>query len=268
MVEYWQMEEVLSKKKQGEVWKVASNLGRIGYFKFARCEHTYFSGPLIANEWIAAKLAERLGFPVGELQLATVIGPDGIAQSGVVSVSVKASEIVTWGKLDQKVRRNAERYVKHVDKLRMVVVFDAWITNVDRAAGRNLILYRNETGKKYYWYLIDHGLTLCGSPHKWERHKWDQPYWQKLWLFHHVSDGMQRLQSRFRQLEPMIARIEAISDAELTQLVHQAPRLFCDEAERAFMIRLLITRKAQIREIIRKWVDFKGNKEYRSRKKG
>lgn len=262
MIERWQLRDILEQKRQGDVWQVVSNLGRIGYFKFATKEQAYFSGPMIANELIAAKLAARLGLPVGELQLATVLGQDGIARTGLVSVSVQAQEIVTWRDLPKKVRLKAERYVKHVDLLRMVVVFDAWITNIDRASGKNLILYRNDASEKYDWYLIDHGLTLHGSPYKWERHAWDTPHWQRLWQFHHVSEGMARLQRRFSELEPMIARIEAMGDAEVTQLVEQTPRHLCSAAEREFIRRLLLTRKGQIRSIMRKWVDYKGEKEY------
>ncbi|MET3288886.1 UNVERIFIED_CONTAM: hypothetical protein ABID98_001456 [Brevibacillus sp. OAP136] len=263
MIERWQLREVLVQKRQGVVWKVESNVGRSGYFKFATLEQAYYSGPLIANEWIAAKLATRLGLPSAELQLATVVGPDGIAHIGVVSVSVQANEVVMWRQLPEEIRLHAKRHIKHVDLLRMVVVFDAWITNIDRAAGKNMILYRNSPDEAYDWYLIDHGLTLHGSPHKWERHKWDEPYWQKLWQFYHVSEGMARLTRRFAYLEPMIAKIEALGDEELAHLVNDVPHIACSEAERAFILRLLTERKGQIRSIMRKWLAYKGEKEYK-----
>ncbi|MGO0061419.1 HipA family kinase [Brevibacillus fluminis] len=263
MIERWKLREEMVQKRQGAVWKVGSNAGRSGYFKFATKEQAYYSGPLIANEWIAAKLAARLGLPAAELQLATVAGPDGVARTGVVSVSVQAREVVMWRQLPEEIRQRAKRHIKHVDLLRMVVVFDAWITNIDRAAGKNMMLYRNNPDEPYDWYLIDHGLTLYGSPHKWERHKWDEPYWQKLWKFYHVSEGMVRLTRRFAYLEPMIAKIEALGDEELTQLVHDVPHHVCSDAERAFILRLLIERKGQIRSIMRNWLAYKGEKEYR-----
>lgn len=112
-------------------------------------------------------------------------------------------------------------------------MFDGWIANVDRAAGKNLILYRNAPHEKYDWYLIDHGLALYGAPAKWERYRWDTAHWQRLWLFHHVAEGMARLLRRFEYVEPMIGRIEAIPDAQLAQLVAEMPPSCYSEEERA-----------------------------------
>lgn len=261
-IERWKLRKVWKEKRQGHVWIVTSNLGRQGYFKFAKAEHKYYSGTMIANEWIAAMLAEKLGFPVAELQLATIIGPDGVVQDGLVSVKVKASEIATWRSVDKNVRHKAERYVNHVELFRMVVVFDAWITNVDRAAGKNLVLYRNDAKANYDWYLIDHGLSLYGSPNKWRRHEWNASYWQKLWMFHHVPEGMLRLQSSLQELEPMISRIEAMSDQEIDHVLAIGSRQLCDESERQFIRQLLISRRSQLRQMIQNWVEYKGVKEY------
>lgn len=260
--EQWNLLKVWKEKRQGHVWVVQSDRGRNGYFKFANPAHSYDSGPLIANEWISAQLAVMLGFPVAQLQHTQVIGPDGKLQDGLVSIQVDAREIATWCKVEKKVRQRAEKYVSHVELLKMLVVFDVWIGNIDRASGKNLVLYRNDRNDRYEWYLIDHGHALFGAPKKWHSHQWNEPYWRRPWLFYHVPEGLLRLQVNLHNLEPMLTRVEQVSDETIDNVLGSVPKSHLNEEEHQFIRRWLITRRGQVRQMMRDWVNYRGVKEY------
>ncbi|WP_156157954.1 HipA family kinase [Gordoniibacillus kamchatkensis] len=257
----WKLIRAWKAKRQGQVWVVRSHSGRNGYFKFTRKDQWYFSGPMIANEYIAAALAAKLGLPVAKLELATVAGPDGRLQKGLVSVAARAKEVTTWNEAGEAVRSHPAKYVKRADLLRSLIVFDAWIANIDRASGKNLVLYRSSGDEKYRWYLIDHGHTLYGSPRKWARGAWNNPLWQKLWTFYHTPKGLLRLQSSWKRLDPMVRRIEKLTPAHIDQALDSVPVGCLRTNERRFIRRLLLTRKKQLRSIIRRWLAYKVRKE-------
>jgi hypothetical protein len=250
-------------KRQGAVWIVEDQDGRRGYFKFATKRQWFFSGPMIANEFIAAALARKLGFPVASLEIADVRGPDGKKSKGIVSKAKKAAEVIRWKDAAPEVKRHPEKYVNRTGLLSQLVVFDAWIANIDRSTGKNLILYREHSGEKYNWYLIDHGLALYGSPNKWRYYgKWNSPTWRRLWRHYHVPKGLLQLQSSAQRLEPMIAKIESLSRSEIDAAIRCAPKGFLREKERQFIRRLLRYRQRRLRKIIHRWLAFRGTKEY------
>ncbi|MGZ4112234.1 MAG: HipA family kinase [Tumebacillaceae bacterium] len=258
----WKLLDTWKAKRQGSVWIVEDQFATRGYFKFTTEDQWYYAGPMIANEYIAAALAERVGLPVGELEQASIAGADGIVQKGIVSVEVPAFEMRTWAQASDEVRQEPERHVKDIDLLAQTVVFDAWICNVDRAAGKNLILYRNNTEKKYDWYLIDHGLTLYGSPRKWKRGAWNSPFWEQLWRFYNVPKGLLRLQSNQKVLLPMIEKIEALQPSDIDDALRKVPRGHLKDKERQFIRTLLLHRQKLLRSIIERWLAFEGTKEY------
>lgn len=256
------MERTWKNKKQGKVWIVTNEKGQKGYFKFTTQKHWFYSGTMIANEFIAAALARQLGFPTAKLEYTSVVGPDGKKQKGIVSVSEDANEVITWYEAPAYVWNQPEKYVEQVDLLSQLVVFDAWITNIDRAPGKNLILYRQNSWEKYKWYLIDHGHTLFGSPRKWKRGSWNSAIWKKLWRFYNVPRGLLRLQSCKDNLEPMIRKIENMTRKEIEMAIGEAPKETIQKKEKEFIKKLLLTRKKQIRHIMYNWLDYKGTREY------
>lgn len=258
----WTLKKAWKAKRQGQVWIVENGKGQKGYFKFATKEQWYYSGPMVANEYIAASLAKRLGFPVAALEVATVYGPDGERQKGIVSRVVEAKEVVTWKKAGAQVHAFPEKHVDQLDLLRQLVVFDAWIANIDRANGKNLILYRNEPNEKYRWYLIDHGHSLYGSPRKWKRGNWNQPIWSKLWMYYHVPKGLLRLQSSMDKLEPMIRAIESLKESGIDDAIRSVPKGYLGAEEQAFIKRLLLDRQKKLRSIMGDWLKYDGIKEY------
>lgn len=232
-----------------------------GYFKFATKEQWYFAGPMIANEIIAAALAKRLGFPVCELEMAIVWGPTGIPQEGIVSLQVDAEEVITWREADPAVKLAPEQHIEQFDLLAQMVVFDAWIANIDRAKGKNLILYRNAPDEPYKWYLIDHGLTLYGSPRKWKRGPWNSPLWEQIWRFYNVPQGLLAAQSDKARLEPMIQKIENLRVSDIDAAVRSAPRRHLQLRDRQFIKRLLLYRQKRLRTMIDRWLAHPGEKE-------
>jgi hypothetical protein len=261
----WRLISTFKAKAQGHVWIVADEQDNEGYFKFTLPEQWYSSGPLYANEYIAARLARRLDLPVAKLKQAVVIGPDGKPQKGFVSVQARAREMTTWNEAAPEIVLHPEKYVKDIGLLSSLVVFDAWIANVDRANGKNLILHRNQESDKYDWYLIDHGLTLYGPPRKWERGVWNSPFWDQLWQHYHVPKGLLRLQSSESVLLPMIRKIEAVKESEIERIVGKLPQEELGGIERRIIMQLLIYRQKRLRGIIKRWLQYGGVKEFRDR---
>lgn len=257
----WKLKKAWKAKRQGQVWVVQNRAGHRGYFKFATKKQWYFSGPMIANEYIAAALAKKVGIPIAALEMATVAGPGGVLRKGIVSKEVQAKEIKTWKEAGSAVYRNAGKVMNQTDLLQGLVVFDAWIANIDRASGKNLIIYRNSPAEKYNWYLIDHGHTLYGSPRKWKRGAWNAPIWRKLWLFYHVPKGLLTIQSSLDRLEPMIQKIESLTESDIDAAIRSVPKGYLREKERIFIRRLLLYRQKWLRRIIGNWLSFKGQKE-------
>jgi len=260
----WVLKNAWKAKRQGQVWIVETQDGTRGYFKFTTPKQWYFSGPMVANEYISAALAKRLGFPVGDLETATVLGPDGAKQRGIVSIAITANEVITWREAGEQVYENPEQYVKDIDLLAMMVVFDAWIANIDRAPGKNLILYRNSPSEKYSWYLIDHGHCLHGSPRKWAYAAWDAPIWHRIIAFYHTPKGLLQLQNSWSALKPMVEKIERLTEADIDAALKSVPSGYLKQPERAFIRRMLLHRQKRLRKMVLRWLNTKGFKEYGS----
>lgn len=257
----WKLVKVWMKKPQGDVWIVRDKTGNRGFFKTTEGKNAYYAGTMVGNEFIAAALAKKLGYPVGRLELAHVQGPDGAWRKGIISKEVRAGEIVTWRNARKVVKQKPEKYIKNIQKLKSLVVFDAWIVNIDRGRGENIILYRKHSKAKYDWYLIDHANTLYGSRYKWKRGAWDRAFWQKLWEYYYVPKGMLRLQSSPQSTNPMIRKIASLKAEDIDGAMSRVPKGYLKKQSADFIRRLLITRQSQLPTIIRRWRVYKGKKE-------
>lgn len=258
----WRFVGPVSAKPQGTVWAVRRIDGLRGFFKFAAPSQWSASGPMIANEWITATLARALGFPAAALEIATVIGPAGQAVTGLISQVPDGVRVTTWREASADVRSQPDRRLRHFTRLRQLVVFDAWTVNVDRASGRNLVLYRAPSDAVWSWYLIDHGLSLYGAPYKWNPGPPDAPFWQDLWRYYHVPRGLLMWQSDWGLLEPMVARIEGLPTRVLASVVADAPVDTVSPDLADFTLALLERRRSALRHLIRRWLDYNGVKEY------
>jgi len=254
MSRQWFLKQTYLTKKQGHVWIVVSRDGTLGYFKFVTPEQWYYSGPMVANELISAALAKQLGFPVADLQETSVTGVDGVSRRGIVSLSVRAREMLPWQEADAAVFQDPVHHVKDTDLLAALIVFDVWITNLDRSLGANLILYRHHPAESYSWYLIDHGNCLYGSPRKWERGRPSAPLWDRISTSRYTPKGLEDLQTSWSKLEPMIAKIEALTEADIDQALDCASDEILKSTERAFIRNLLLDRQKRLRRMFTDWL--------------
>ena len=263
----WELIEAGKPKRHGYVWVVEDRSGERGLFKFATEQQWYFSGPLVANELVAASLSKRLGLPVAELEQASVQGPDGIWREGIVALASTAPEEIPWCEAKDCVHEHPEEHVNEIELLSQLVVFDAWIANIDRASRYNLVLYRHHPEEPYDWYLAGHGHSLYGSPRKWARGAWNTSLWEQLWRFYNVPKGLLRLQSSMEALEPMIRKIEGLKESEIDAMLRRVPRGALRPRVRQFIKRLLLRRQKRLRKIIETWMAYSGPKEHPVRHK-
>lgn len=262
----WNVVEPISKKLQGYVWKVRRERResvQTGYFKFATPDQRYYAGPMVANEMIADALARHLGLPVAELEYAEIEG-----HRGVVSIARDADHVAMWRDLPSTHRRNIKGHFNNAAGLLGMVVFDVWTTNIDRASGKNLIVYRNRGMKKLDWYLIDHALALHGSYWKWDlRGHWKSPVWERVSDVYKLPDGLTRQIRSLRQLDPWIRRCRRISDHTLHQIVGAIPRSHLTPEEADQILGLLIWRRGRLRSILGRWLRSKRKVKSRPKKK-
>lgn len=263
----WRFLHPVSTKPQGTVWTVRRDDGTLGYFKFATPAQWKYSGPMAANEWMTRNLARVLGLPVAHLEMADVVGPKGQSVRGVVSVVPKRAEarLSTWQALPGSVKHDPEPVLRRFSLLCQLVVFDAWTVNVDRAAGKNLILWRQGSDERFHWYLIDHGLTLYGAPYKWGVHPVHDPYWGDLWRYYHVPEGLLSAQSRWEALKPMVKKIEALPVQLVQEVVASVPDKTLSPDLAAFTLALLLQRQRTLRTIVERWLRYPGVKEFGGR---
>ncbi|MBM7589437.1 HipA family kinase [Brevibacillus fulvus] len=261
----WNCQKVWRKRPHSHVWLVENQEGERGYFKFATQRQWFHAGPMIVNEFVAAYLAKHLGFPVADMEPATIMSPTGKIRHGFVSVRANAERVVRWDKAHPKVRRSPERYVNHLDLLRQLVVFDAWILNTDRA-GRNLILYRDHDSSKYNWYLIDHGHSLYGPAKRWKQYPWNHPHWRRARRFFYYSGGYPRLTVTKSDLEPMIAKIEQLDSSVIDEALDTVPEEYLSPSIRSFIRDLLLYRQKRIRHMMLRWLRYKKKIALRKRK--
>lgn len=254
----WTLVDKWKNKPQGQVWRVKSASGETGYFKFAYQEQWYDSGPIVGNEWLARKLARRVGLPCANLERA-VLEDGGKRLPGIVSLPRVHKGLVSWAELPAHVKRHAEKYVHQVDLLAGTVAFDAWLTNIDRGSGHNIMLYPGTNGK-YTWYLIDHGYTLYGCARKWKDHPQNHVHWQRIWQFYHVPQGWQRLATRQR-LMTMAERIRRIPEREIIALIDSVPDPLYSSSIKKETSEQLINRQRKLAHMLDTWLRYTGKKE-------
>lgn len=260
MCNEWIVDKLWKEKLQGDVWIVHNESGQRGYFKVPG-RNPYYGGTMIANEIVAASLARILDFPVADVLVTKLRHPDGQEWAGVLSIQKEASELLTWQETSAAVKANPSLHVRNMQRLRELVVFDAWILNTDRGAGKNLILHRDSGEEKYDWYLIDHGNTLYGSPYRWRIAHWRSRHWDYLWRYSRVPQGLLKEQSDIKLLTPMIKRIQTISTSTIRDVVGQVSPAFLPKYERRVMLWLLLRRQEKLYRVMSRWVKYRGKKE-------
>lgn len=247
----WQLVRPISDKPQGRVWlarRPVADGWEWGYFKYAGPEHRYYSGPMAANEWLAAQILALLGLPAAPVVPAVVEGLEG-----VVSVArAPLDRVRQWRHVPLGIRRRHLRTFHRPARLYGMVVFDVWTTNIDRGSGKNIAVYRRPGERRYRFYLIDHALALHGSYYKWDRYgHWPGPQWQRPWRVYAVPRGLRPTRGRLR---PWVRRVVALPPDRLRALVRAVPERLLSPGQAEFVERLLLVRQAELPAIIERWM--------------
>ncbi len=257
----WRVIRAVSAKPQGYVWEVAEEppdgaptasggiSPRHGFFKFTLPKNGYWGGPAAANELIAAGLARRVGLNAADVIPAYIEG-----RLGVVSLVRPAAHLAAWRDLPAKVHRDIRRYVANAHQFRVMLAFDAWVLNIDRATGKNIIACQQAEGSPWRVYFIDHGHTLHGNYDRW---RWGGPYrsrfWDDLWRYYGVPAGVRRYLTSYHQVAPYVRRIEEVTPAQIRQEIRSVPPQLLTPKEAKLIEDLLLWRQKRLSSILRRW---------------
>ncbi|MDF2680063.1 MAG: hypothetical protein K0R47_1253 [Brevibacillus sp.] len=256
----WKFKKVVRKRYGRQIWKIATRKGEKGYFKFFVSQKHKDLRILVANEYIAASLAKRLGLPVAKVKKVSVRGPRGIKRKGIVSIRAAGKKVIPWKKAPGKVFRRPHHYVKKADLLAQLVVFDAWIMNPDRTS-HNLILYRQKSSKRYKWYLIDHGIALFGKQDQWKLRKAKKAFRRKKQhKFALLSKKGKRLlfpkglkrffRANQSAADKMIRKIQRLPRSTIRQAIGKVPKSYLKKTEKKFMTEVLVSRQKRMKKIV------------------
>lgn len=245
----WEFAGVVSQKREGQVWLVIRKTkGKTerGYFKYLAPGQKYFVGPLLGNEYLAYQLARLCNLPAAKIEITTLDG-----RLGVVSLE-KPAEFIKWAFLKEGFFHNLSYYLKDPDKLLETFVFDTWICNIDRHSG-NLLAYPMGNGKKYDFYLIDHGLSLSGAM-QWRQIPWYAPYWDSLATYKpRYARGLLHYLQRYDQIEPYIKKIQKIPFKNIEELIEGIPSILYTPVEKMIVKKLLFYRQVHLDRILSRW---------------
>lgn len=228
--------QVVLRSKNGRLQK--------GYFKYP-CRKNKRWGNIIANELIAYHLAKLLKLNVAHVELA-VIGK----KQGIVSVVKPTAAHFNWFQLARKVSGSPIRYLLNPEQLLSTFVFDTWICNIDRHGG-NLIAFPR--GKRYDFYLIDHGSALTGAI-TWRRVPWNSDYWLNLNHYnYHYPRGLRPYIRSLSQLLPHVTQIENIPESTIRSIVESVPDNILPKREKTVLVEMLLFRQGHLRSIVTNW---------------
>lgn len=259
----WKFKKLLRKRYGREIWIVKRRDGTKGYLKIPFISNKNKYRLLVANEYIAAYLARKLGLPVSKLKEISVKGPGRVKKRGLLSIKAKAKEVIPWKKAQFHNSAQIERKVKKAELLAQLIAFDAWILNLDRT-NHNLILHRNHPRRRYNWYLIDHGIALFGSPSKWKK-RWSRKTYKKPRTYEktlhskkskkslplRIPKGLKRYTLQHRSYtEAMVQKISSLSKREIDNAIKKVPKGYLKRAEKAFIRNMLLKRQKHIQQIV------------------
>lgn len=244
----WRRVRIL-RRKLGPLWLVKRQMRRgqlRGYFKFSTRRNSKRAGNVPANEYLAYRLAQRIGLPVAQLEWAKIKG-----KTGIVSEVYPVRRLYNWNQYIQ--RKGVAQAIDNLEdpgQLLQTFVFDIWICNVDRHGG-NLIVY--PSGDSYRLYLIDHGLTLSGAL-TWRRTPWPSPYWERVWSYkpRYVRGLLSYIHS-YKQLKPYIRTIQRIPAREIREIVDSLPEPLLPTTEKILLKDMLLYRKKRLHRFIKQW---------------
>lgn len=198
------------------------------YFKYPIANPT---GPICANEFIAARLGQKLELPINKTQFKNFDGIDGVL------IEKSPGEVNMWRNFPFK--DDLARTLDSFDLLIKTVVFDIFIENLDRNPDN--IIYSRIRNKKYDFYLIDHSISLYGSS--------PQPLDYNAFPFSsmvQIEELRKLFNKGFDIFKGDIQKITELDDVYITELVNSVPENYLSSAQKNSIKDLLINRKSMI----------------------
>ena len=213
---------------------------------------------ILANELLSYHLASLLGLPVVpcaivEIDKFTVELNPGMAihwrdrtnpcEPGLVFGSRYEPPFLMPRQPGKSLDENAipaclMRFVENRSDFRGMLVFDTWVSNLDH---RQVLYASRMKGRNFRVYMIDNGLSFCGT-------RWDLPYHASSNLYHNrsVYDGIEKIED----FEPWLTRLEcAIQRPALEAIAAAVPREWC--VGECGQLLGLIEKLEQRRELVR-----------------
>jgi hypothetical protein len=120
----------------------------------------------IFNDFMGTQLGKRLGLPVLESSFVHVI-PELLPDPNLYSDTTNLKNGEAWGTrfLSNSFHPKTAESIKNLSNqhlIPLVIAFDHWILNWDRAPKMTNLLISNKDGMQD-WYLIDHGIAFAST---------------------------------------------------------------------------------------------------------
>jgi hypothetical protein len=212
---------------------------------------------VLANEWLAGRLARRIGLSVPDGALVSV-GPELLAANNALRFQLGersapcAAGIHFGSRFPQASEYSLvvdflpDRLLRGVRNLAEIFLgafaLDKWTCNCD---GRQLVFHRgsNQEASTYAAFLIDHG--FCFNDGEWNFP--DSPV-RSLYPRRLVYEGVRGL----RSFEPYLPRIENLTPGDLENCVREIPPEWCGQETGSLMrlIERLYERRRRLRQLI------------------
>lgn len=210
---------------------------------------------ILANELLAARLADLVGLPVPKVEQVDV-PEDLIAGTPELRIELPGgSELCAWGRQVGSKFPGDPRYtavfdwipdetlerVSNLEAFWGALVFDQWVCNTD---GRQTVFYREAGQQVYKVLLIDQG--FCFNDGEWNFP--DAPL-RGLYLRRQVYRGV----TGWASLEKWIQRIELMDPAAMERIFQDVPPEWCGEDWEAGLEDLcmrLLRRRVRLRDLL------------------
>jgi len=209
---------------------------------------------VLANEFLATRLANMVGLPVPAAEIVEV-APDLIKQTKALTIVLGTSEIPveaglhfgsryavspSSGQVFDYLPSDQLYRVRNLSAFAGILAFDKWTCNAD---GRQAVYCRKSRERKYFALFIDHGYCFNAGE----------------WTFSDVPlRGVYPRNEVYTQItswssfEPWLTRIENLGDEQLWEAAETVPPEWYDSSwsELEALVNALIKRKALVRELI------------------
>ena len=227
-----------------------------GNFYIVKFQNNPQHARVLANEWMATRIAERIGLPVPVAEIVEVgewlisKTPELHIQLGGIKVPCKpglqfGSRFVIHPMDGQVLDYMPESmldsaHVRNFEVFAGALAFDKWVCNAD---GRQVVYWRRGRERKYTIALVDQG--HCFNAGEWNFP--DSPL-RGVFAFNAVYSGVRGWES----FQPWLERIEDFSSAELASFAEAIPPEWYegDWDALAALIEKLTARRSRVRELV------------------